>query len=68
MDYIELNGPSDKELEAVKEPKIAELQNLKELFNLSGVADDADEDYRLQDEVNDLMLADIEVQDPIDLW
>jgi hypothetical protein len=67
IDYIELNGPSDKELEAVKEPKKAELQNLKELFNLSEV-DDNDEDYRLQDEVNDLMLADIEVQDPVDLW
>ena len=67
MEYIELNGPSDKELEVIKEPKKAELENLKELFNLSDV-DDNDEDYRLQDEVNDLMLADIEVQDPIDLW
>ena len=67
MEYIELNGPSDKELEVIKEPKKAELQNLKELFNLSEV-DDNDEDYRLQDEVNDLMLYDVEVQDPIDLW
>ena len=67
MEYIELNGPSDKELEAVKEPKSAELQNLKELFNLSDV-DDNDEDYRLQEEVNELMLDDIEVQDPVDLW
>ena len=66
MEYIELNGPSDKELNAVKEPKIAELENLKELFNLGEAIDDADEDYRLQDEVNDLMLADIEVQDPLD--
>ena len=67
IDYIELNGPSDKELEAVKEPKKAELENLIELFKVSDV-DDLDEDYRLQEEVNDLMLADIEVQDPVDLW
>ena len=51
----------------VKEPNKDELLNLKKLFNLSEV-DDNDEDYRLQDEVNDLMLADIEVQDPVDLW
>jgi len=67
IDYIELNGPSDKELNAVKEPKKAELENLIELFKVSEV-DDLDEDYRLQDEVNDLMLDDIEVQDPVDLW
>jgi len=67
MEYIELNGPSDKELEAVKEPSKDELLNLKKLFNLSEVNDN-DEDLRLQDEVNDLMLADIEVQDPVDLW
>ena len=67
IDYIELNGPSDKELEAVKEPKKAELENLIELFKVSDV-DDLDEDYRLQDEVNDLMLDEIEVQDPVDLW
>lgn len=67
MEYIELNGPSDKELEAVKEPKKAELENLIELFKVSDV-DDLDEDYRLQDEVNDLMLDEIEVQDPVDLW
>ena len=67
IDYIELNGPSDKELEAVKEPKKAELENLIELFKVSEV-DDLDEDYRLQDEVNDLMLDEIEVQDPVDLW
>jgi len=67
MEYIELNGPSDKELEAVKEPNKDELLNLKKLFNLSEVNDN-DEDLRLQDEVNDLMLADIEVQDPVDLW
>ena len=68
MEYIELNGPSDKELEAVKEPNKDELLNLKKLFNLDGADNDLDEDYRLQDEVNDLMLADIEVQDPVDLW
>lgn len=68
MEYIELNGPSDKELEAVKEPNKDELLNLKKLFNLDGADNDLDEDYRLQEEVNDLMLADIEVQDPIDLW
>lgn len=67
IDYIELNGPSDKELNAVKEPKKAELENLIELFKVSDV-DDLDEDYRLQDEVNDLMLDEIEVQDPVDLW
>ena len=67
IDYIELNGPSDKELNAVKEPKKAELENLIELFKVSEV-DDLDEDYRLQDEVNDLMLDEIEVQDPVDLW
>ena len=67
IDYIELNGPSDKELEAVKEPKKAELQNLIELFKVTEF-DDLDEDYRLQEEVNELMLADIEVQDPVDLW
>jgi len=68
IDYIELNGPSDKELEAVKEPNKDELLNLKKLFNLNGADNDLDEDYRLQEEVNDLMLADIEVQDPVDLW
>ena len=68
IDYIELNGPSDKELEAVKEPNKDELLNLKKLFNLDGADNDLDEDYRLQEEVNDLMLADIEVQDPVDLW
>ena len=67
IDYIELNGPSDKELEAVKEPNKAELQNLIELFKVTEF-DDLDEDYRLQDEVNDLMLDEIEVQDPVDLW
>jgi hypothetical protein len=67
IDYIELNGPSDKELKAVKEPNKAELQNLIELFKVTEF-DDLDEDYRLQEEVNDLMLADIEVQDPVDLW
>jgi len=67
-EYIELNGPSDKELEAVKEPNKDELLNLKKLFNLDGADNDLDEDYRLQEEVNDLMLADIEVQDPVDLW
>jgi len=66
-EYIELNGPTDKELEAIKEPTKADLMNLKKLFNLTEV-NDADEDYRLQDEVNDLMLYDIEVQDPTDLW
>ena len=67
IDYIELNGPSDKELETVKEPNKAELQNLIELFKVTEF-DDLDEDYRLQEEVNELMLADIEVQDPVDLW
>ena len=67
IDYIELNGPTDKELAEVKVPNKAELQNLIELFKVSDV-DDLDEDYRLQDEVNELMLADIEVQDPVDLW
>ena len=67
IDYIELNGPTDKELADVKEPNSAELQNLIELFKVTEF-DDLDEDYRLQDEVNDLMLADIEVQDPVDLW
>ena len=67
IDYIELNGPTDKELADVKEPNKAELQNLKELFKVTEF-DDLDEDYRLQEEVNDLMLDDIEVQDPVDLW
>jgi len=69
IDYIELNGPTDKELKAVKEPTKAELQNLIELFKVTEV-DDLDEDYRLQEEVNDLMLddLDIDVQDPVDLW
>jgi hypothetical protein len=67
IDYIELNGPTDKELAEVKVPNKAELQNLIELFKVSDV-DDLDEDYRIQDEVNELMLADIEVQDPVDLW
>ena len=67
IDYIELNGPTDKELKAVKEPTKAELQNLIELFNVTEF-DDLDEDYRLQDEVNELMLDEIEVQDPVDLW
>ena len=67
IDYIELNGPTDKELAEVKVPNKAELQNLIELFKVSEV-DDLDEDYRIQDEVNELMLADIEVQDPVDLW
>ena len=67
IDYIELNGPSDKELETVKEPNKAELQNLIELFKVTEF-DDLDEDYRLQEEVNDLMLDEIEVQDPVDLW
>ena len=67
IDYIELNGPSDKELEAVKEPNKAELQNLIELFKVTEF-DDLDEDYRLQEEVNELMLDEIEVQDPVDLW
>ena len=69
IDYIELNGPTDKELNAVKEPTNAELQNLIELFKVTEF-DDLDEDYRLQEEVNDLMLddLDIDVQDPVDLW
>ena len=67
IDYIELNGPTDKELAEVKVPNKAELQNLIELFKVSEV-DDLDEDYRIQDEVDELMLADIEVQDPVDLW
>ena len=69
MEYIELNGPTDKELDVVKEPKKAELQNLIELFKVNEV-DDLDEDYRLQEEVNELMLddLDIDVQDPVDLW
>jgi len=67
IDYIELNGPTDKELKAVKEPNKAELQNLIELFKVTEF-DDLDEDYRLQEEVNELMLDEIEVQDPVDLW
>ena len=67
IDYIELNGPTDKELAEVKVPNKAELQNLIELFKVSDV-DDLDEDYRLQDEVDELMLDEIEVQDPVDLW
>lgn len=65
MEYIELNGPTDKELAEIKVPKKEELMNLKKLFNLAEV-NDADEDYRLQEEVNDLMLNDVEVQDPLD--
>ena len=67
IDYIELNGPTDKELKTVKEPNKAELQNLIELFKVTEF-DDLDEDYRLQEEVNELMLDEIEVQDPVDLW
>ena len=65
MEYIELNGPTDKELQAIKEPSNKELMNLKELFKVDEVDD---EDYRIQEEVNDLMLdeIDIEVQDPLD--
>ena len=67
IDYIELNGPTDKELAEVKVPNKAELQNLIELFKVTEF-DDLDEDYRIQDEVDELMLAEIEVQDPVDLW